>query len=88
MPWLSSFDFFQCHQTINYPLHCGTEVHGCLHYSRGSSGHNLCGSISSGLMYLSNTSDPFTYFEKAVAAVFFKEPAEKADTSDAKKKKE
>ena len=45
------FDFFQCHQTINclkYPLHCGTEVHGCLHNSRSSSGHNLCGSISSG----------------------------------------
>lgn len=40
------------------------------------------------LMYLSNTSDPFTYLEKAVAAVLFKEPAEKADTSDAKKKKE
>ena len=39
-------------------------------------------------MYLSNTSDPFTYLEKAVAAVLFKEPAEKADTSDAKKKKE
>ena len=40
------------------------------------------------LMYLSNTSDPFTYLEKAVAAVLFREPAEKADTSDAKKKKE
>ena len=40
------------------------------------------------LMYLSNISDPFTYLEKAVAAVLFKEPAEKADTSDAKKKKE
>ncbi|PFX32197.1 Trimeric intracellular cation channel type A [Stylophora pistillata] len=40
------------------------------------------------LMDLSNTSDPFTYLEKAVAAVLFREPAEKADTSDAKKKKE
>lgn len=38
-------------------------------------------------MHLSNTSDPFTYVEKAVAVVLIREPAEKADTSDAEKNK-
>ena len=46
------------------------------------------GSFLQVLMYLSNTSDPFTYLERAVAAVLFREPTEKADTSDTKKKKE
>ena len=46
------------------------------------------GSLLQVLMYLSNTSDPFTYLEKGVAAVFFREPTEKANTSDSKKKKE
>ena len=46
------------------------------------------GSFLQVLMYLSNTSDPFTHLEKAVAAVLFREPAEKANTSDSKKKKE
>jgi len=39
-------------------------------------------------MYLSNTSDPFTYLERGIAAVFFREPTEKANTSDSKKKEE
>ena len=46
------------------------------------------GSFLQVLMYLSNTSDPFTYLEKGVAAIFFREPTEKANTSDSKKKKE
>ena len=46
------------------------------------------GSVLQVVMYLSNTSDPFTHLEKAVAAVLFREPTEKANTSDSKKKKE
>lgn len=46
------------------------------------------GSFLQVLMYLNNTSDPFTYLEKAVAAVLFREPTEKADASDSKKKNE
>ena len=46
------------------------------------------GSFLQVLMYLSNASDPFTHLEKAVAAVLFREPSEKANTSDSKKKKE
>lgn len=46
------------------------------------------GSFLQVLMYLSNANDPFTYLEKGVAAVFFREPTEKANTSDSKKKKE
>ena len=46
------------------------------------------GSFLQVLMYLSNTSDPFTYLERGVAAVLFREPTKKADTSDRKKKKE
>lgn len=46
------------------------------------------GSFLQVLMYLCNTSDPFTHLERAVAAVLFREPTEKANTSDSKKKKE
>ena len=46
------------------------------------------GSVLQVLMYVSKTSDPFTHLEKAVAAVLFREPTEKANTSDSKKKKE
>ncbi|CAH3020843.1 unnamed protein product [Porites evermanni] len=46
------------------------------------------GSVLQVIMFLSNTSDPFTHLEKAVAAVLFREPTEKANTSDSKKKKE
>lgn len=46
------------------------------------------GSFLQVLMYLSNTSDPFTYLERGIAAVFFREPTEKANTSDSKKKEE
>ena len=46
------------------------------------------GSVLQVVMFLSNTSDPFTHVEKAVAAVLFREPTEKANTSDSKKKKE
>jgi len=46
------------------------------------------GSILQVVMYLGNTNDPFTHLEKAVAAVLFREPTEKANTSDSKKKKE
>lgn len=46
------------------------------------------GSFLQVLMYLSNTSDPFTYLERGVAAVLFREPTKKADTSESKKKKE
>ena len=46
------------------------------------------GSFLQVLMYLSNTNDPFTYLEKGVAAVFFREPTEKANTSDSKKKED
>ena len=46
------------------------------------------GSLLQVIMYLSSASDPFVYLEKAVAAVLFREPKEKANTSDAKKKRE
>lgn len=46
------------------------------------------GSFLQVLMYLSNANDPFTYLEKGVATVFFREPTEKTNTSDSKKKKE
>ena len=45
------------------------------------------GSVLQVVMFLSNTSDPFTHVEKAVAAVLFHEPTEQANTSDSKKKK-
>ena len=40
------------------------------------------------LMYLSDVRDPFTHLEKGVAAVLFREPSEKANTMDSKKKKD
>ena len=46
------------------------------------------GSVLQVIMFLSNPSDPFRHVEKAVAAVLFREPTEKAKTSDSKKKKE
>ncbi|XP_068728279.1 trimeric intracellular cation channel type 1B.1-like isoform X2 [Montipora capricornis] len=46
------------------------------------------GSLLQVIMYLSSAGDPFVYLEKAVAAVLFREPKEKANTSDTKKKKE
>ena len=46
------------------------------------------GSLLQVIMYLSSASDPFVYLEKAVAAVLFREPKEKANTSDTKKKRE
>ena len=46
------------------------------------------GSFLQVLIYLSNTNDPFTYLEKGIAAVFFREPTEKANASDSKKNKE
>lgn len=45
------------------------------------------GSVLQVIMYLSNASDPFTYLENALSAVLFREPKEKASTSDSKKKK-
>lgn len=46
------------------------------------------GSVLQVVMYLSSAGDPFMYLEKAVAAVLFREPKEKANASDSKKKKE
>ena len=46
------------------------------------------GSVLQVVMYLTSAGDPFVYLEKAVAAVLFRKPKEKANTSDSKKKKE
>lgn len=63
---------------------------GMLHFS--TSEVLLCiaciGSVLQVVMYLTSAGDPFVYLEKAVAAVLFREPKEKANTSDSKKKKE
>lgn len=63
---------------------------GMLHFS--TSEVLLCiaciGSVLQVVMYLTSAGDPFVYLEKAMAAVLFREPKEKANTSDSKKKKE